>query len=153
MKYANLFWWIGYAILAIMAQIIIPGVDFFLPGFIVAMQERKAKQFAWVALSFLILQEGMGTMAFGAVFLWYLTIIIFYIAGQWLFEVESLSFILLLSVVLSITHYMVIVSLAGLQGMQINLQSLIDESVYQAFVTPFLWHFAHYTRRGLRYAA
>jgi len=148
MKYANLFWWFGYVILAIILQSIIPGVDFLLPGFIVAMQERKIKQFAWVALSFLILQEGMGTMAFGAVFLWYIAILVFYIAGQWFFEAESLSFILLLSVVLSVAHYVVIVNLAGLQDMHINAQTLIDESVYQAFLTPFLWHFAQYTRRG-----
>ena len=152
MKYANVSWWLTYVILAIILQAFVPGVDFLLPGFIVAMQEYKIKQFIWVTFSFIILQEGMGTMAFGAVFLWYMIIIMFYVAGQWLFEVRSISFILLLSVVLSCTHYMVIVSLASLQDMHINIQSLIDESVYQAFVTPFLWCVAHYSRRGLRYA-
>lgn len=152
MRYANFSWWVGYVILAVILQAFIPGVDFLLPGFIVAMQEHKTKQFAWVAISFLILQEGMGTMAFGAVFLWYIIIMMLYIAGQWLFEVENIFFILFLSVVLSFTHYLVIVTLAGLQNMHINVQSLIDESVYQAFVTPFLWCVAYYTRRGLRYA-
>ncbi len=152
MRYANFFWWLGYVILAVILQARVPGVDFLLPGFIVAMQEAKVKQFIWVALSFLLLQEGMGTMAFGAVFLWYLTIIILYIAGQWLFEVESLAFVLLLSLVLSVSHYVVMFLLADLQDMYINTQSLMDESAYQAFVTPFLWHLAHYTRRGLRNA-
>lgn len=150
MKYANILWWVSYVILAIILQAFIPGVDFLLPGLIVALQEHKIKQFIWVALSFLILQEGMGTMAFGAVFLWYIIIIMLYIAGQWLFEVENILFILLISVALSVSHYLVIVALAGLQNMHINIQSLIDESVYQAFVTPFLWCVAYYTRRGLR---
>lgn len=149
---SNVIWWMTYAFVAIILQSILPGVDFLLPGYIVAMQEKNLKQFCWVGIIFVILQEGMGTLAFGAVLLWYLSIILIYLAGHWLFEVESLPFIFLLSIASSLAHYMVVIFIGNLSEIQIPEKTLIDKCVYQAFLTPFMWNLAHYTRRGIRYA-
>lgn len=149
---SNVVWWLVYTFAGIVLQSLISGVDFLVPGYIVAMQEKNIKQFILVGISFIFLQEGMGTLPFGAVLLWYLLIILIYVAGHWLFEVESLPFIFLLSVASSIAYYMVVLFIANLSDIQINEKLLIDECVYQAFITPFMWNFAHYTRRGIRYA-
>lgn len=152
MKVQNILWWISFTCIAIALQSLVPGVDFLIPGFIVLLQERSLKQFLWVTGIFLILQEGMGTMAFGSVLLWYFSAVALFILGKWLFEVESLAFILLLSVALSVTRYAILVLFANLQDLYLNEARLFDYSVYQALLMPFLWNVASFTRRGLRHA-
>lgn len=151
MNWANIGWWLAYACIAIVLQSRVPGLDFLLPGFILAIQERNGVQFAWVAVFFLLLQEGMGSMAFGGTLLWYgLAVLLFYL-GYSLFEVESFLFIFLLSGCLGATHYVVFSIMAGLQDIPVHPQRLMDESVFQALLTPFLWRLAHFSRRFLRH--
>ncbi len=90
-------------------------------------------------------------MPFGNVFLWYSLAIIFFYSWRWFFEIESFTFILLLSAALAVSHYFIISVLAEIQDIYINYKSLQDESVYQMFLTPIMWHTANYLRRGFRY--
>ena len=151
MKVLNVFWWLAYVCIAIFLQLFISGVDFFLPGIIVALQEKKITQFGVVFILFVLIQEGIGTMPFGNVFLWYSLAIIFFYSWRWFFEIESFTFILLLSAALAVSHYFIISVLAEIQDIYINYKSLQDESVYQMFLTPIMWHTANYLRRGFRY--
>lgn len=151
MNWGNVGWWIGYACIAIILQSRFPGLDFLLPGFILAIQERKPVQLAWVAAFFLLLQEGMGSMAFGGTLLWYALAVAFFFLGYSLFEVESFLFIFLLSGCLGLTHYAVFSIMAGLQDIPVNSRTLTDESVFQALMTPFLWRLAHFSRRFLNH--
>ena len=147
MNWVNIGWWALYACIAIVLQSVVSGMDFLLPGFILAIQERNAVQFAWVTVFFLLLQEGMGSMAFGGALLWYaLTVLLFYV-GHSLFEAENFLFIFLLSACLGAAHYVVFSIMAGLQDIPVRAQALLDESVVQALLTPFLWRLAHYSRR------
>ena len=41
MNWANIGWWVAYACIAIVLQSRAPGLDFLLPGFILAIQERN----------------------------------------------------------------------------------------------------------------
>ena len=147
MNWANIGWWVAYACIAIVLQSRAPGLDFMLPGFILAIQERNGAQFLWVAVFFLLLQEGMGNMAFGGTLLWYALAVFLFRLGHNLFEAESFLFIFLLSGCLGVTHYLVFSIMAGLQGIPVHPQTLMDESVFQALFTPFLWRLAHYSRR------
>lgn len=151
MRVQNILWWFSFTFIAITLQSYVAGVDFLIPGFIVLLQERSIKQFLWVTGIFLILQEGMGTMAFGSVLLWYFSAVALFILGKWLFEVQSLAFILLLSIALSATRYAILVLFANLQDLYINESRLFDYSVYQALLMPFLWNIASFTRRGIRH--
>lgn len=146
----NVVWWGLYVVLAVFCQRFTVGVDFLLPGIIVALQERRFLQFIGVFLTFIIIQEGIGTMPFGNVLLWYLLAIVFFYAWQWFFEVESFIFILLLSAALAVSHYFIVSLLANIQDIYINYKALQDESVYQMFLTPILWHTINYLRRGVR---
>lgn len=153
MRFVNFAWWTIYIIIAIILQKFVHGVDFLLPGLIVALQERKIVQFLVVIVSFILIQEGTGTMPFGNIFLWYFVVIIFFYAWQWFFEVESFIFILLLSIALSISHYLIISILSDIQDIYINSRELQDECVYQVFITPLMWHLANYLRKGIRRVA
>lgn len=141
-----------YACAAIFLQIYTIGVDFFIPGIIVALQEKKIWQTGIVIASFIVIQEGMGTMPFGNIFLWYSLTIIFFYAWRWFFEVESLMFILLLSLALSVSHYFIVSVLASVQDIYINYNALRDECVYQMLLTPIIWHAISYLRKGFRNA-
>lgn len=146
MNWANLYWWIAFTFIGVTLQAVFPGLDFLLPGFILAIQEKNPPQFGWVALCFLLLQEGMGNMAFGGTLLWYSLAVALFFVGHSLFEVESFLFIFLLSGCLGVTHYLVIMIMAGLADMPADSQALMDESVFQALLTPFFWRLAFYTR-------
>lgn len=152
MKVLNLLWWLVYTGVVLFLQIFTVGVDFFIPGIIVALQEKKMLQFVLVICSFIIIQEGMGTMPFGNVFLWYSLTVIFFYAWRWFFEVESLMFILLLSLALSVSHYFIVSVLASVQDIYIDYHALRDECVYQMFLTPIMWHGISYLRKGFRNA-
>lgn len=151
MNWSNIGWWLGYACVAVALQSRVPGLDFLLPGFILAIQERNPAQFAWVAVFFLLLQEGMGSMAFGGTLLWYALAVVLFYLGHSLFEVESFLFIFLLSGCLGATHYAVFSIMAGLQDIPVNTRLLTDESVFQALLTPLLWRLAYFSRRFLRH--
>ena len=91
-------------------------------------------------------------MPFGNVFLWYSLTIIFFYAWRWFFEVESLMFILLLSLALSVSHYFIVSVLASVQDIYIDYNALRDECVYQMLLTPIIWHAISYLSKGLRNA-
>lgn len=146
MTWRNVCWWIVFTFFAILLQARFPGLDFLLPGFILAIQERNPVQFGWVALFYLLLQEGMGNMAFGGTLLWYSMAVAFFFVGYRLFEVESFLFIFLLSGCLGVTHYAVSLLMAGLQDVPVRPQELMDDSVFQALLTPCLWRLAYFTR-------
>ena len=44
MNWRNLLWWALYTCIGISLQAVLPGLDFLLPGLILAIQERKKNQ-------------------------------------------------------------------------------------------------------------
>jgi len=139
MSWANAVWWLLYAFAAIAVQAVLPGVDFLLPGFIVALQERRLFQIAFVGTAFLLMQEGMGSMAFGGILLWYAVASVLYWIACSLFQGGSFLFIFLLSCILSGVRYVLFGTLASLQNIPWEPASLLDECFFQAVLTPCIW--------------
>ena len=152
MSWANVLWWLIFICLGVFLQAGFSGLDFLLPGLIIAIQERRAVQLIWVLLIFTVLQEGMGSMAFGSTLLWYMSTMILFYLGYSLFEVENFLFIFLLSGCLAAVHIGIMHLMAELQNLPLNNNRLIEESVYQALVTPFIWRIAQMSRRLLNHA-
>ena len=147
MNWRNLVWWGGYASIGISLQAVLPGLDFLLPGLILAIQERKKAQFLWVEALFLLLQVGTGSMLFGGTLVSYALAPAFFYVGYSLFEVDSFPFIGLLSLCLGVVHYVTTALMSGLQGIPFHAPLVMDESVIQTLMTPFLRRFAQFTRR------
>ncbi|MFV0421491.1 hypothetical protein [Oleidesulfovibrio sp.] len=135
----NVIWWFFYSIAAIWAQKFVPGIDFLLPGLIIALQEQRSVQTFWLVIFFSLIQEGCGTMSFGPAVAQYLITIVLFQAGRWLFEAHNISFVLLLSATLGLVHYGIIRIMAMLQDIPLLLQPLIHESIIQALVIPVCW--------------
>ena len=147
MNWYNVTWWFFYILIAIGLQQNFPGLDFLLPGFIIAVQERNVAQVGWVGLFFILLQEGLGSLAFGGTIMWYLLAIVWFFIAYNLFEVESFLFIFLLSGILATMHLAVFYMIASLQNIPVNNTKIMEESVYQALMTPFVWWAAQWTRK------
>lgn len=149
MRLRNIVWWAIFFILAIPAQMLLPGIDILVVGLIIAMQERKPLQIIWVLIISMLLQEGQGTMDFGASFCWYgLTMFIYYI-GRAIFETENIFFILLVCASLGVLHFGLMQVLSGLQGVSLPFRRLALESVGEMLIVPVLWLALHKLRRGV----
>ncbi len=80
-NFLALFWWAAYTVVAVWAQKVIPGVDFLAPGLVLSMQEEAGYRTVWLAVLWILLQEGMGNLPFGYGIAWYGLLVIFYIVG------------------------------------------------------------------------
>lgn len=89
----------------------------------------------------------MGTLDFGTSVLWYLLVITLFFIGRWMFETENWLFVLLLSGCIGLAHYGVIWLMTRLQFIPLDTTQLLDESILQALLTPFVWQCSMMARR------
>ncbi len=109
------FWWAAYTVCSIWAQECFAGIDFFSAGLIVCLQAGQWRRAVWLALFWGLLQEGTGTLAFGAILLFDVGLFCLFFAGKWLLEPENPLFVIVVSALLVVWHEVVVVGLASLQ--------------------------------------
>lgn len=143
----NILWWLAFFILGLTLQQALPGTDVLVPGLFLALQERRSVQFGLVLSALILVQEGVGTLDFGTSLLWYLIVITLFFIGHWMFETKNWLFVLLLSGCLGVAHYGVIWIMTRLQFIPLDTTRLLDESILQALLTPFVWQFCTMARR------
>lgn len=153
MNWLNPLWWFLYAIAAIAMQSWLPGLDFLLPGFLIALQEMQTIQTLCIGMLFVVLQEGMGNLAFGGVMLLFVFAVVLFYSGCRLFQGRNFLFIMLLGIVLAILRYMIFTVFCHLQDFPVNTEALWDECFFQAFFTPFVWWGASSLRRVVKHEA
>jgi len=149
MRTRNLLWWAGFFYVAICVQSVLPGLDALVVGLLLALQERRILQIAWLLPVFILVQEGCGTLDFGASILWYVTVVALLFIGDRLFEVKNFLFMFFLSTCLGVAHMGITRLMAALQNTRVDEAALLDESIIQALFIPIGWHFAAITRRVL----
>ncbi len=140
-------WWALFFPIAIMLQSSIPALDVLLIGLVLVLQERKYKDLFWLLPLLILLQEGIGSRAFGGMILWYFSVILLFVVGRWLFEVQNVLFVLLMAIFLGGMHFALVYLLAPLQDLYVNVHTLAEESVIQAAFIPIAWWVAAFTRR------
>ncbi len=145
-------WWFCFIPLAIFSQVYFPAVDALLIGLILTLQERRYKDLLWLFPLLVLLQEGMGSREFGGMVLWYFAVIILVLVGRWLFEVQNILFVFLISSCLGVANFILVYMLAPLQDLQVDLEQLSRDSVIQAVFIPLAWLLAHWTRRWTHHA-
>jgi hypothetical protein len=131
--------WLGYIVCAIWVQHLVPGVDFMTPGLIVSMQRESRLRTLWLALAFILLQEGMGSLAFGYGALFYGGVVLLYFLGGHVFESANFLFMCLLGVGQGVLHLVLIRLVAALQEVAISGDELIRACVLQAIIFPAAW--------------
>ncbi len=140
-------WWAFFFPIAIIIQALVPALDALLIGLILILQERRYKSLLWLLPLLIFLQEGIGSRAFGGMIMWYFMIILLFAVGRWLFEVQNILFVLLISVCLGALHFALVFLLAPLQDLTVNIPLLTHEALVQAAFVPFAWYIAAFTRK------
>jgi len=135
----NVIWWFTFMIAAIWGQLMLPGVDLLVVGLILSLQEERLQQTAWLAVAFMLIQEGSGSLAFGSSVLWYALVVVFYTLGRWLFDPRGVQFVCLLGLVMGVWHYLLAQMMATLQEYTVQVGPLAEESVLQALIIPLAW--------------
>lgn len=147
MKTRNMVWWGLFMAVGILLQGLWPGIDVLVVGLLLSLQEKVPAQRLWVGLVLLLVQEGSGTLDFGASILWYGSVVCIFYLGRWLFETENFLFMFLLSACLGASHFLVVRIMCSLQYISVNVPALLDECVLQALFIPFAWKLASYSRQ------
>jgi hypothetical protein len=132
-------WWGIYTMVCIWLQSFFPGVDFFLPGLLVCLQEGKLWWAVWLGLICLIIQEGTGSLAFGTSLMWYAGLFVAFYAGKSLLESKNLLFILGFALVAGFWHWVTIFLMASLQNMQVMQEMLLKDSLFMVVGLPPMW--------------
>jgi hypothetical protein len=149
MSLRGLLWWIVFFYAGVCVQNALPGLDALVIGLLLALQERRGIRLAWLLAALVLVQEGCGSLVFGASILWYMTVVVLFYIGRWLFEIENLLFMFLISSCMGLAHMGIILLMAALQGTPVDMSVLLDEGILQALFVPFAWRFAGFTRRIL----
>ncbi len=147
MKLGVVIWWAVFVILSVIIQSLVPALDALVIGLILVLQEKRYKDLLWILPLFILVQEGIGSRDFGGMIFWYAAVIIIFIIGRWLFEVQNALFVLLMATCLGGLHFVLVYTLAPLQDLVVDMQMLIRESIYQALYVPVAWWLANLTRR------
>mgnify|MGYP006283986987 CR=1 FL=1 len=143
-------WWLLFTIAAIWAQSFMPGIDFLAPAVIVCLQMERLKQALWLTVAFIILQEGMGTLAFGAGLLWYGALILLYFIGRWLFESKNILFVFFIGLSLGAWHFILLQIMGQLENLPILTDTLLTESALQAVAFTIEWGIIYSIYRRLQ---
>ena len=132
-------WWTAYTVLGVWAHRTIPGIDFFAPGIILSLQEQSGRRTFLLALVWILLIEGMGSLPFGYGLVWYSLLVVMYCAGRWLFEARSILFMGLIGLGLGALHPALTWGLCSLANLRISPEPLIIQGCMQAVAFPLIW--------------
>ncbi len=143
-------WWFFFIPICIYLQAAMPAVDALLIGLIITLQEHRYKDLLWTLPIIIFIQEGIGSREFGGAILWYSLVILLFIIGRWLFEVQNTLFVLLLSGCLGVAHFALVYLLAPLQDLQVSMDQLIYENAIQAIFIPIAWVLSNFSGNWVR---
>ncbi len=146
MVVTRILWWLCYIALALILQQQMPGLDFLAPGFLLALQMKSKKEIFWLFLIFTLIQEGTGSLTFGTGMLWYGGQILFFYLSAHLFVADNILFVTILSLSIGAYRICLLLLMGAIQNIQMEYSMLLNEALFQAFLTPVVWGIAYLFR-------
>ena len=143
----NILWWLFFIISALFIQVFVPGIDALAPGLLISLQERRWQQSFWLAIIFMLIQEGTGSLSFGAAPLWYLAVTFLFLIGCRLFSGNNAFFVVLLSLALGCTHFLIVLLVTQIGAYTQSYEMLMFDSLAQAISFPLVWFPFSYIRK------
>lgn len=135
-------WWFLFTLSAIWAQSFFPGVDCLAPGLIVCLQKDTRVRALWLALAWVVVQEGTASLSFGYALAQYACLTACFVVGRWLFEGRNVFFICMLGLTLGLIHHGLATTLARFQDYVVNPDLILRESLIQVALFPVIWFVA-----------
>lgn len=143
---SNLLWWGAYVAAAIWLQKLVPGLDALVPALIICLQDGSKQQTSVFLVLCMVVQEGTGTLPFGASIIWYSVVIATYYIGGWFFMGSSAMFIMLLSLAMGVSRALIFFGMGLLQPLPLDYPAMYRTYVLQVLLTPVIWALAVKTR-------
>lgn len=138
-KAFSVLWWTTYTVLGVWAHRTVPGIDFFAPGIILSLQNQGGRPTILLALVWILLIEGMGSLPFGYGLAWYGSLSAMYFVGRRLFEARSILFMGLIGLGLGVAHPVLTWGLSSLANLRVSLEPLVMQGCMQAVSFPLIW--------------
>ncbi|RQD55521.1 MAG: hypothetical protein D5R98_10590 [Desulfonatronovibrio sp. MSAO_Bac4] len=135
----QVYFWLIFSVLAVWGQYFVPSMDFFTPGLVVLLQLGHVSMAMWLGFFWMMVQEGAGGLAFGAMILFYSGMIVFFYIGGVFFEVSNFLFTFLIFVFLVFFMRVVVSVLASLQGAVLPDNFLIHDILVQTGLYFLVW--------------
>ncbi len=136
--------WLLFTVLAVWAQYFFPNMDFFSPGLVVMLQFALIKPVLWAGLVWMLIQEGTGGLAFGAMILFYLGLSVFFYIGGVFFEVSNVLFTMLLFLFLAGSRIWIVSFMASLQGLELSGHYNVEDFLIQSGIYFLVWLLTYY---------
>jgi len=115
------------------------GLDCLAPALLVCLQSGRWWTAAWVAVLWVLVQEGVGNLAFGIVILFYAGMCVFFLLSRWLLEPVNPVFILFFSLLLAVWSRIVLGGAVSFQELTAILPSPWPYVAKQWAAYAFLW--------------
>ncbi|MFP4083363.1 MAG: hypothetical protein ACLFP9_02030 [Desulfonatronovibrio sp.] len=128
-----------FTFLAVWGQYFFHSVDFLAPGVVVLLQFGLLNLALWTGIMWMLIQEGTGGFAFGAMIMFYLGLLAAYYLGGAVFEVGNKFFVLLLFLFLAVYKNLIVSVMASLQDLDLSAQYSIEGVMVQTGVYFFVW--------------
>ncbi|MBO4312309.1 MAG: hypothetical protein J5828_04865 [Desulfovibrionaceae bacterium] len=135
----NLLGWLFFFCAGVWLQHLYPGLDFLLPGVLVSLGEGRVVQTLCVSAACVLIQEGLGTLDFGAAILWYLSVTLVFLLGRYFFRITNILFAILVAAASGVTHFGITQLMCMLQQHSASLETLGNESLQQALALIVTW--------------
>lgn len=143
----EVFWWALFIPLSLWVQSVVPGVDALAAGVILLALEERTKALCWFVPFCILIQEGIGTQAFGSSFLWYASILILLAVLRMFVECREFLFVCLLACAMGPVYILLCYLVGGLQNVMPDTHVLLGRGLAQALFTPPAWALAARTHR------
>lgn len=132
-------WWILYTVLGIWLQRFIPGLDCYAPALAGCLYLGLPKTAFVMSLIWIIIQEGVGSLALGSSLLFYGGVAIFFVWAKIFFTKNSLLFFLVVSLFTAGLHFVIMQTMCSLQELHLPMQLAVQDSLLTLIFFPILW--------------
>lgn len=126
-------------VFAVWGQYFFQSVDFLTPGIVVLLQFNFLNLALWTGIMWMLIQEGTGGFAFGAMIMFYLGLLVAYYLGGAIFEVGNRFFVLLLFLFLAVYKNLIVSVMASLQDLDLAAQYSLEAIMIQAGIYFLVW--------------
>lgn len=133
-------YWCFFIILSLFLQFFISGIDVMVVGLLISLPERKFFQTAIMFCIFICIQEATGILTFGLLLLEYSLVVVAFFLGRIIFAVGTFSFVLLLSLFISVIHFILIQIFSAVQGLYVEQTVLLYNALIECVIVPIIWY-------------
>lgn len=131
-------WWLIYTIFGIWLQRFIPGLDCFAPALAGCLYLGLTTTTFWLALFWILIQEGIGSLAFGSTLLFYGGITVFFFWSKIIFTKNSPLFFIGASIFTSGFYLLVMYVMSNLQELDIPINIFLQNALLILIFFPIL---------------